>query len=100
MENSTCDCEIAANTKFLSAFFTPYIWHMNLVSGYQYNKTTRITDENVYDYPDWDQNEEAGYLTEETSTSTAINPDGSTIWQNCTFDPDSDKRKLLKYILS
>lgn len=61
--------------------------------GYQYNKTTGITDENVYDYPDWDQNE-AGYLPEEISTSTAINPGKSTIRQNCTFDPDSDKRTL------
>lgn len=60
---------------------------MNLVFGYQYNKTTGTADENVYDYPAWDQNEEAVHLTEEISTSAAINPGEPMIWQNCTFDP-------------
>lgn len=44
--------EIVANTKFLSAFFMPYILKMNPVFGYQYNKTTRIASENVYNYLD------------------------------------------------
>lgn len=49
-EDSIFDCELATNTKFFSAFFAIYIW--------QYNKTTRFANENVYGYPNWDKNEE------------------------------------------
>lgn len=42
MEDFIFDCEIEANTKFLSAFFAQYIWAIDPVFGYQYNKTTGL----------------------------------------------------------
>ena len=77
MEDSMFDCEIVASTKLFSAFFTPYIWQMNLAVNYQYSKMTGIANENVHCYPDWDRNEEPGYLAERYQhqpQQTHVNP--------------------------
>jgi hypothetical protein len=35
MEDSMFDCEMAANTKLHSVFFTPHVWQMNPTTGCQ-----------------------------------------------------------------
>lgn len=78
-EDAMFDCEIAANMKFLSAFFTPYVWQMNPVYVFYNNKSTGMATE-----PTLEEEKESDYLN-------TVNSGKPMIWENCTFDSDTDR---------